>query len=169
MRKSILILGLSLVLLLTFGINVQAQSKEVSESATTSFYGTSKVLPLGPDRAYVTWETFGVVVSDTGAGLFHNVTVHCTGAYLGEKGSWESKGYCAYTLKDGEKVFASVKFGGKLGAPMPPAQGTSKMIGGTGKYLGIQGRTEYTSYFLRPSAEGVMQSLNKVKLIYTLP
>ena len=38
MRKSILILVLSLVLLLTFGINVYAQNKEVTESGITTFY-----------------------------------------------------------------------------------------------------------------------------------
>jgi hypothetical protein len=56
-----------------------------------------------------------------------------------------------------------------MGTPRPPAYGTAKMIGGTGKYSGIQGRTEYTSYQLRPSAEGIMQSYNKAKIIYKLP
>jgi hypothetical protein len=171
MKKSIWILGLGLVLLLIFGLNVHAQSNEVTESVTTSFYVTSKTLPLspGPDRGYMSWENFGVVVSDTGGGLFNGVTVRCAGGNFWEKGSWEGDGHCAYTMKDGEKVFASIKFGGKVGMPMPPAQGTSKIIGGTGKYLGIEGRTEYTTYFLRPSAEGIGQSLNKVKITYKLP
>jgi len=128
-----------------------------------------KVLPLGPERGYNTSESFGVVLSDTGEGLFHNVTIHCISANFGEKGSWEGEGYCAYTLKDGEKVFLSIKLGGKYGTPMPPAKGTAKMIGGTGKYSGIEGRTEYTQYFLRPSAEGIVQVYNKAKIIYKLP
>jgi len=175
MKKSIWILGLGLVLLFIFGLNVHAQSNEVTESVTTGYYGTSKVLPLGPvgaygpDRGYATWESFGVIVSDTGEGLFHNATIRCTGVNFWEKGGFENEGYCAYTLKDGEKVFLKANFGGKLGMPMPPAQGTAKMIGGTGKYVGIEGRTEYTSYFLRPSAEGIMQSYNKAKIIYKLP
>lgn len=168
--KTRLLVILSLITLAVFGFgNIARGQNEVTESVTTSYYGTSKVLPLGPDRGYVTWESFGVVVSDTGGGLFHNVTIRCIGAYLAEKGSWENEGYCTYTLKDGEKVFLSIKFGGKIGTPMPPAEGTAKMIGGTGKYLGIQGRTEYTSYFLRPSAEGITQSYNKAKIIYKLP
>jgi len=168
--KTRLLVILGLITLAVFGFgNIALGQNEVTESVTTGYYGTSKVLPLGADRAYVTWESFGVVVSDTGAGLFHNTTIHCTGAYLAEKGSWESEGYCTYTLKDGEKVFLSIKFGGKMGMPPPPAQGTAKMIGGTGKYSGIEGRTEYTSYFLRPSAEGISQSYNKAKIIYKLP
>ena len=169
MKKSTWILMLALVVFLIFGLNVYAQSTEVTESVTTSYYATSKTLPLGPDRGYTTYESFGVVLSDTGAGLFHNVTIRCIITNFGEKGSWEGEGYCAYTLKDGEKVFMSIKFGGKMGTPPPPAQGISKMIGGTGKYSGIQGRTEYTSYFLRPSAEGIGQSYNKAKIIYKLP
>jgi hypothetical protein len=169
MKKSICILGLGFSLLFIFGLYVHAQSNEVTESVTTSYYGTSKMLPLGPDRGYMTWESFGVLVSDTPGGLFHNVTIRCIGANSSEKGSWEGESSCAYTLKDGEKVFISSKFGGKMGTPMPPAQGTAKMIGGTGKYSGIQGRIEYTTYFLRPSAEGITQSYNKAKMIYKLP
>ena len=168
--KTRLLVILSLITLAVFGFgNITRGQNEVTESVTTSYYGTSKVLPFGPDSGYMTWETFGVTVSDTGGGLFHNVTLRCIGANFWEKGSWESEGYGTYTLKDGEKVFVSIKFGGKMGTPLPPAQGTAKIIGGTGKYSGIQGRTEYTSYFLRPSAEGIMQSYNKAKIIYKLP
>ena len=112
MKKSIWILGLVLVLLFILGLDVYAQSKEVTESATTSYYSTFKTLPLaaGPERGYMSWESFGVVVSDTGGGLFNGVTIRCVGANLAEKGSWEGDGYCAYTMKDGEKVFLSVPF-----------------------------------------------------------
>jgi len=168
--KTRLFVTLSLITLAVFGFgNIAFGQNEVTESVTTSYYGTSKIIPLGPDRAYVTWESFGVVVSDAGKGLFNNATIRCAGAYLVDKGIWESEGYGAYTLPDGEKVFASIKFGGKAGTPPPPAQGTAKLIGGTGKYAGIEGRTEYTSYFLRPSVEGISQSYNKAKIIYKLP
>jgi hypothetical protein len=56
-----------------------------------------------------------------------------------------------------------------MGIPMAPAHGTSKMLGGTGKYSGIQGRTEFTTYFVRPVSEGITQSYNKAKIIYKLP
>ncbi len=48
MKKSILILGLSLVLLVVFGSDVIAQTpKEGTESTTTSYYVTSKTVPPG--------------------------------------------------------------------------------------------------------------------------
>jgi hypothetical protein len=71
----------------------------VTESVTTTHYGTSKNLPLGPTAGYMTWESFGVIVSDAGEGLFHNATIRCMGANLGGKESWEGEGYCFYTSK----------------------------------------------------------------------
>lgn len=72
MKKSILILGLSLVLLATLGLDVLAQTpKEGTESTTTSYYVTLKTISLGEGRAHMTYEAFGVTISDTGEGLFH--------------------------------------------------------------------------------------------------
>lgn len=159
------ILGLITLAVFGFG-NIARAQNEVTESITSSFYGTSKVIPLGPDRVYMTFELFGVSVSDTGQGLFHNATNHVIVAIWGEKGNFTMEGAGFYTLKDGEKVFVTTKSSGKTGIP---AMGTSTIVGGTGKYSGIQGRQEYTSYSLRPSAEGILQSYNKTKIIYKLP
>ncbi len=66
MKKSIWVLGLSLVLLANFGLDALAQTpKDGVESLTTSYYVTSKVVPLGEGRAYMAYEAFGVVISDT--------------------------------------------------------------------------------------------------------
>jgi hypothetical protein len=169
MKKSIWILGLGLALLFIVGLNAHAQSNEVTESFTASYYGTSKVLPLGPDLGCMAWENFGVVVSDTGGGLFQGATSRCVGANSWGQGSFEGEGYCAYTLKDEEKVFSSVKYGGKMGNPTPPYQAIQKMIGGTGKYSGIEGRLEFTVNILRPSAEGITQLLQRGEITYKLP
>ena len=85
--KTRLFVILSLITLAVFALgNIARGQSEVTESVTTSYYGTSKSLPLGSDRIYATWESFGVVLSDTGQGsLFHNVTIRCIGAYLGGK------------------------------------------------------------------------------------
>jgi hypothetical protein len=72
-------------------------------------------------------------------------------------------------MKDEEKVFLTIKFGSKMGTPMPPSQGIAQIIGRTGKYAGIQGRNEYTTYYLRPSAEGIGQSYSETRIIYKLP
>src|SRR4030043_375667 len=67
MKKSIWVLGLSLVLLATFGLDALAQTpKEGTESTTTSYYVTLKAIPLGEGRAHMTYEALGVTIRDTG-------------------------------------------------------------------------------------------------------
>ena len=48
-------------------------SKEVTESLTNIYYVMPKLLPLGEGRIAMTHEAFGVTLSDTPEGLFHNV------------------------------------------------------------------------------------------------
>ncbi|MGD0022823.1 MAG: hypothetical protein ABSC54_11045 [Smithellaceae bacterium] len=165
-----LIVVLSLIVLAVFSVgNIALGQDEATESVTTSYYGTYKGLPLGPDSRYVTWESFGVLISDTSKGLFHGTTIHCMGTSLYGKESWDSESYCAYTMKDGEKVFSTGKMGGKVAKPPVPGKGTAKFIGGTGKYSGIQGGTEFVTYSLRPPSDGTMHVYNKVKMTYKLP
>ena len=168
MKKSILILGLSLVLLAVFGLDALAQTpKEGVESLTTSYYVTSKVIPLGEGRAYMAYETFGVVVSETGEGLFHGATIRALGGMTIEKGVFnDEKGYGVYNLLNGDKVFFAITGAGKIGDTM---KGTATLIGGTGKCAGIQGSSEATRYMLRPAMEGISQSYIKGKMQYKLP
>jgi hypothetical protein len=171
MRKSILILVLSLVLLLTFGINVQAQSKEVTTSATTTFYATAKVLPLGEGSVCMTYEGIGLVISDTGEGLFHNATVRSLGSMKIEKSVYnDERGWGVFNLQNGDKVFFTYTMAGqqKPGG-MGFAKGSGTITGGTGKAAGIQGSYEMTRTVVRSSVEGVGQNYIKSKMKYTLP
>ncbi len=168
MKKSILVLGLSLVLLGISGADVLAQaSKEISEPLTTTWYVTSKVLPLGEDRNFITFEAFGVLISDENKGLFHEATARTLGSILMEKGvSNYYGGHMCYFLKNGDKVFATWTAEIKAGLP---TKGKTKIIGGTGKCAGIQGSWEYKGYSLRPAIEGIGQSYNKFIIKYQLP
>jgi hypothetical protein len=168
-KKSILVLGLSFALLVICGSDVLSQaSKEIVEPITLTFYSTSKVLPLGEGSSFNTFETFGVLMSDEGKGLFHEATNHMAGSMLLDKGVFkEYVTYGYYLLKSGDKVFIKlaredVKFG-------DPVKGKATIIGGTGKCAGIQGSWEYTGFFLRPAAQGIGQGCNKHLIKYTLP
>lgn len=171
MKKSILILGLSLVLLLTFGINVQAQSKEVSESFTTVWYVPSKVLPIGEGMFYMTYEGIGTNVSDTGGGLFHNATVRLLGAMKIEKGIYkDDRGWGVWNLQNGDKVFFTYKMSGELKpGGIGLAKGTATFTGGTGKAAGIQGSFDVNRTMVRTALEGVGQAYTKGEIKYTLP
>jgi hypothetical protein len=171
MKKSILILVLSLVLLLAFGINAQAQNKEVSEPFTTSFYATSKVLPLGEGIIRVTYEGIGTNVSDTGEGLFHNATARALGINKIEKGIYkDEQGWAVYNLQNGDKVFMTYKLAGHVkpgGTGL--AKGTAIITGGTGNAAGIQGSFEITRTMVRSALEGGGQNYIKGTIRYTLP
>ena len=95
MKNSILALGLSLALLVLSGSDVLAQaSKEISEPSTSTWYAISKVLPLGEDRNFISWESTAVFISDEGKGLFHEATARSLGSVLIEKGV--RKNYVGY-------------------------------------------------------------------------
>ncbi len=168
MKKTISILGLSLTLLVFFGADVIAQmSKEGIESTTTSYYFTSKVVPLGEGRAHMTYEAFGVTISDTGEGLFHGATIRGLGSMTIEKGIYnDDKAYGVYNLPNGDKVFFTTAVAGKLG---DIGKGTVTLIGGTGKCTGIQGSYQIIRNSLRPALEGIGQSYIKAKIQYKLP
>ncbi len=168
MKKSILILGVYLVLLVVFGSDALAQtSKEGTESTTTPYYVTSKTVPLGEGRAHITYEAIGVTITDTGKGLFHGATVRSLGSMTVEKGVYnDEKIYGVFNLVNGDKVFFTVTMAGKLG---DIGKGTVTLIGGTGKCAGIQGSYEITRNPLRPAMEGIIQSYTKGKIQYKLP
>lgn len=170
MKKSILILVLSLVLLAVSGLYAQAQPKEATESLTISWYVTTKFVPLGVDRIYLTYEAIGVTVTDTGEGLFHGATARTLGGMVIEKGFYNDElGYGVWNLQNGDKVFMTYKWAGQAGTG-GIAKGSFTIIGGTGKCAGIQGRSdECTRTMVRGALEGVGQSFLEGKLQYKLP
>jgi hypothetical protein len=173
MRKSILLLVLSLVLLLTFGINVYAQNKEMTESVTITYYGTTKILPLGEGSVFLTYEGIGLIVSDTGEGLFQNATVRTLGANKIEKGVYkDERGWSVLTLQNGDKVFITYKIAGEVKpGGIGFGKGTATFTGGTGKAAGIKGSYEFTRTMVRSplAAEGVGQNYTKGTMKYILP
>ena len=169
MKKSILILVLSLVLLAVSGLGAWAQAKEATESVNVSWYVTTKIVPLGQDRIYATYEAIGLTVTDTGEGLFHGSTARVLGGMTIEKGFYNDEYGCGvWNLPNGDKVFITFKMAGKAGTG-GVAKGTFIIIGGTGKCAGIQGGMEGTRTMVQTALEGAGQSFLKGKLQYKLP
>ena len=168
MKKSILVLGLSLVLSTISGSDALSQaSKEINEPMTLSYYNTAKILPLGEDRVFYIFEVFGVALCDEGKGLFHEATLRSLGSVLLEKGvSKDYVIYACYNLKTGDKVFVRITAEVKTGLP---TKAKATIIGGTGKSAGIQGDWEYTGFTLRPAMEGIGQGYNRHLVKYRLP
>ena len=169
MKKVFMVLELCFFLSMIFVVEAMAQlPKEGQSSATLGYSGTFKVLPMGQERAQMTYEVFGVYISDTGEGIFHNSSFRCLGAQHIVRGAYEDdSGFCVYTLPDGDQAFQTYKATGKMGAG---GKGTAVLVGGTGKLKGIQGTAEFTRFnTLKPAAEGTFQGYNRAKSSYKLP
>jgi hypothetical protein len=167
------IIVLCVCLLMLFVVEAAAQPKEVTESVTTTYYVPVKIIPLGPDSAFLTYDGTGLTVAEKGEGLFHNATIRAVGSLTNEKGKWNDENAAGYwSLINGDKVFFKMKGTGQSPQPgvMGIAKGTVTIIGGTGKCAGIQGTFEMTRYSVpKPAIEGIVQSYVKANIKYTLP
>jgi hypothetical protein len=161
---------LALLLLVTAGPVIGAEmAKEGSGEGRNVYTGTFKVIPMANERVQMNYEVFGLVAdSDSGSPL-HNATFHCLGALHAVKGLYDNDfGFCSYTRPDGDMVYLTYEATGMLGGK--GGKGTVTLVGGTGKYAGIQGSGEFDRLpGFRPAAKGTFQGINKSKLNWKIP
>jgi hypothetical protein len=82
------------------------------------------------------------------------------------KGVFEETGFMVLTPTDGDKIYATYKGSGTFGKPV---KGTWTWVGGTGKYVGIEGSGEFTRHALQNATEGVWTSMSITSGSYKLP
>jgi hypothetical protein len=126
------------------------------------YAGTHKIIPLDKERYVLVYDNKGVRVSDTGEGPFHNMSTWNVGVIYFEKGIGRLRGYIIDTDPEGDKVIMELTETATHPSTKPTS-GTAKIIGGTGKFEGIQGNMEYTRESMRPSAKGTHQAYSKGK------
>lgn len=170
--RIIVVLSLSLFMLL--GVDANGQPKEVTESVTTTYYVTPKVLPVGEGKAVMSYDGIGLTICEKGKGMFHQATVRMLGSLTIDKGKLiDEHASGVWTLLNGDKVFVTVKgTEGEVGKPgeVGIAKGTVTIIGGTGSCSGIQGTFRFTRYSVPKAAiEGIGQSYVKANIKYKLP
>ena len=171
MKRIILVSILSLVLSVAFVPFSNAQiAKEGTVLCTVTYSGITHQPPVdldGPDKAEryaVLWELLGIIQSDTGEGPFNNMTMRCIGVSYSDKGEEFVVGYAVWTDLDGDNVFQEYVF--------KKQEVHSKLLGGTGKFAGIEGTVEQTEspeIDLRPSMENSFSAIGPFKINYKLP
>ncbi len=168
MRKIILVSALALAVLVAFVPIANAEmAKEGSGSGKTYWITNFKALPMGKKLVQVNYEGYGIVQSDTGEGLLHNASAHVVGGAMAVKGIYkDDSGLVVYTRPDGDQIFVTYKTSGVLGKT---GKGTFTFVGGTGKFVGIQGGGEFSRFMLRPPAKGVGASFSVTKAHWKLP
>jgi hypothetical protein len=162
MKKAITIIMVGFFLL-AFALAASAQiAKEGTIAGTMTYAGTYRTFPLDKDRIILVYENTGVRLEDSGQGPFHGCSTHNVGVQYFEKGIGRLKGYVTTMDKDGDKVLFEIT----EDASQPflkETNGTGKIIGGTGKFTGIQGNMEYTRHGFRPVSEGTTQAISKYR------
>jgi hypothetical protein len=164
MKKIVIVVIVVAFVVLAFGQVANAQmAKEGTFAGTNSYAGTYKVTALDKDRLVISYENTGTQVEDSGQGPLHGMSTHNTGIqYIDiKKGVGKTMGYMTWMDKDGDKILwelteDATQVGG-------PSSGTGKVIGGAGKFMGMEGSMEYTRRNMRPVADGTTQSIAKHK------
>ena len=166
----LLILGLSLIVSISLGWDAIAQTpKEGTFTGTNTYAGTHKVIPIDKDRAVILYENSGVYIDDSQGSPFNRVASHNVGVQYWEKGIGRLRGYVTLKDKDGDNVLWEITETESKPSPPNPINGTAKILGGTGKFTGIQGSMEYTRQMVRPFADGTHQGVTKYKGNWKLP
>ena len=163
MKRVIVASILSFVLLFAFGLVAYGEmAKEGTLSGTVTYAGTYKVIPLDKKNFVFTYENKGVRVSDSREGPFHGMSTHNVGVMYFENGVGRLTGYILNMDKDGDKVVMELTEEGVTLEPGPKS-GTAKIIGGTGKFKGIEGSLEYTRRSMKPIEKGTHQAISRGK------
>jgi hypothetical protein len=169
MKKALMMLILTIFILATVGnVFCEEMAKEGTGSGHGIASGTWKAFPLEEGTFYMTWKQKGVGLSDSGESPFHNMSQNCAGISLYVKGVGSVIGYCIGIAPNGDKILFQVTQENRKPGP-GPHKGKYKYIGGTGKFAGIEGGGEYTSYSVQPAEKGTYQSVTKSKGSYKLP
>ena len=108
---SVLILLLSVVVSPVFS---DEMAKEGSGSGHGYYIGNLTVLPFGKTTLQMNYEAYGISVTDTGKGLFHNASQQILGGMRIVDGVITDSGFIIATLTSGDKVFMTYKASGKI-------------------------------------------------------
>jgi len=169
MRKIALVSILALFTLVSFvPFSTAEMAKEGTGSSTTIYSGTVKMVPIDENHFVITYQNTGAMLSDTGDGPFHNMSILNVGTLYFENGVGKLIGYITCTDPDGDKVLVEIK---ENNAKLAPAMniGTGKYIHGTGKFTGIEGTMEYKRWYVRPAAKDTYQAVAKSKSSWKIP
>ena len=124
-----------------FPMAVQAgdMPKVGTDNITNTWLVTSaSTLKVG-DHSLTIYETNGITRNDAGGPMLNNFGFHCLGS-TGITGSAErGQTACTYTDKDNDQILVKYEASSEDGLT-----GHSAIVGGSGKFAGISGSSEWT-------------------------
>lgn len=132
------IISLSLVLAVVAGALGYSQTK-LTFKGTNYASPLPKLMPIDKDHAVLLGEQYGIEINDQPA--FNNLSTHFSVIAYFEKGvGWRFHGYGVYADKDGDTMMVEI-----WDYPTGEDAGKAKLLGGTGKFAGIQGTADFVN------------------------
>jgi hypothetical protein len=126
---------------------VVAAAEEFPKQGTANYtiysvlVASQKITP-GKDNNFITRELNGVIHNDDGKDLFNNMGIRCLSSSSTTNGDISARGACIAVDKDGDQLFTNFESKGRVAGGYG---GTDQFIGGTGKYAGITGKSDFAA------------------------
>ncbi len=155
----------SAAILLATAASVQAQSippeGPVSVTFTAMLTPPPKPMPVGVGREFDLMNQAMTATNDAGNPVLNNMGGRCQFSRLRDVAAKtaELHGYCTYVDKDGDQTFEQCDF-------LPGQPNKCKIIGGTGKFEGLQAELAISFEPLKSNFEGVGQVVGHKKGTY---
>ena len=145
---------------------VTGHCQTLAKAGTISFHtggkNTASVMDVADKRVQGQGVVTGVTFNDKGSGPLHLGGANCSFAFIATEGDGKNLGYCTFGDTDGDRIFVDFTGGS---TPDGVLSGSNRIIGGTGKYAGIQGGGPWKCRFA--GANGEYQCMQQ--LDYRLP
>ena len=165
LRNTVLAFAFSLVSFAVFGTPALAGElpKQGNYSTKWAISGPYTAIEIGEDQSAWSSTFTAVIWNDAGEGILHDMSGNCVGMGSQEPNApFMDSGYCAYADADGDQIF-------EYWYETEEGKGTMTMLGGTGKFAGIQASATYEYVYTPDAPEGTFNGYGHSKGSYTLP
>ena len=139
-KFGVIVTGLTLAALCTAAV-ADPLPKSGSISLRSATRTAFEILPIADKLGQAHGDGRGVTFNDKDSGPLHLGPLDCTFASFITKDIGRNKGYCAFGDADGDRLFT--EWIGTFSLIDGSSQGTSDIVGGTGKYAGITGNVPW--------------------------
>lgn len=130
-----------------------ADAEEIRGEATFAWLAVGTTYTLGDGHPYFAGAFSGINVFKGDGGPLNNSAIQCPG--YNDVGV-DAAGYCIVTAGDGDKLFLKWQCVAAPPAPgdLAACEGTTTVIGGTGKFDGATGGNDFTAHVRGVNPDG---------------
>lgn len=161
------LLSISSIAAVLIASSVRAESLPPEGPVSVTFTATAvpplKPMPIGGSKEFNLLNQAMTVSNDAGNPVLNNMGGRCQLTHLTDASAktQEFHGFCTYSDNDGDEIFEQCDF-------PPGAPNSCKLIGGTGKFKGLEGSLVITWEPVKSPFDGVAQFIGHKKGAYKI-